>query len=343
MLGRYWASWLAVLISLSVGVRAEAQTAPAGKAAAEALFDRGLELMREGKVAEACTQLEQSQAIETGIGTMMYLAECYERLGRTASAWALFREAASAARAEGQEDRALKGKARADALEPQLSKISVSVPADNKLPGLTVSLNGVNLVSGAWGVPVPVDPGESRVQARAPGHQEWASVQNVAPSGSVNVTVPLLSRDVSASAVAEAAAPAPQPEAPLAAASAAPVDRDGGGGGWSTQRTVGIVVGASGIVALGVGTYFGVRALSKDSQADDLCDANPPGCESSEGVALANQANTAATWSNVFVFGGAALLVTGTVLYLTAPSEQAPTLALQGDASGGRVIFRGKF
>src|SRR5262245_9941135 len=155
MLGRYWASWLAVLISLSVGVRAEAQTAPAGKAAAEALFDRGLELMREGKVAEACTQLEQSQAIETGIGTMMYLAECYERLGRTASAWALFREASSAARAEGQEDRALKGKARADALEPQLSKISVSVPAENKLPGLTVSLNGVNLVSGAWGVPVP--------------------------------------------------------------------------------------------------------------------------------------------------------------------------------------------
>ena len=341
MLGRYLASWLAALILLSVGVHAEAQTAAAGKAAAEALFDRGLELMREGKVAEACEHLEQSQAIEAGIGTMMYLAECYERLGRTASAWALFREASSAARAEGQEERAQKGKSRADALEPMLAKISVSVPAENKLPGLTVILNGVTLVSGAWGVPVPVDPGESRVQARAPGYQEWASVQNVAPSGSVSVHVPLLSRDVASSTVAEAAAPAPPLAAAPAAAVAAPVDRDSGG--WAAQPTVGIVVGATGLVALGVGAYFGVRALSKDSQADDLCGPNPPECSSSEGVALANQANTAATFANVFLFGGGALLVTGAVLYLAAPSEQAPTLALQGDPSGGRVIFRGRF
>ncbi|MFM2417004.1 MAG: hypothetical protein RL385_1727, partial [Pseudomonadota bacterium] len=85
------AAWLGAV----AGARAE--TNAADKAAAEALFDRGLQLLRDGKVSEACSALEESESIEPGIGTMLYLADCYERLGRTASAWALFREAASRA------------------------------------------------------------------------------------------------------------------------------------------------------------------------------------------------------------------------------------------------------
>src|SRR6476620_10990144 len=70
------------------------------KAAAEALFDEGVTLLKQGKLQEA------SQRIDPGIGTLLYLAETYEKLGRTASAWATFREAASQAQAEGQTDRA---------------------------------------------------------------------------------------------------------------------------------------------------------------------------------------------------------------------------------------------
>jgi hypothetical protein len=304
------------------------------------LFDRGLTLMREGKFAEACEQLEQSQAIEVGIGTMLYLADCYEHLGRTASAWALFREASSAARAEGQSERAQQGASRAALLEPKLSKLSVSVAAENKLSGLVVLVNGVNLVSGVWGVPVPVDPGESHIQARAPGYIEWATVQAVPPSGSVNVVVPMLQRDFATASVAEAPAPAPQAGSQPSAAATAAVDSDTG---WAAQRTVSIVVGATGVVALGVGTYFGLRALSKDSDADELCEVSAPGCSSPDGVELAEQANSAATVSNVFVFGGAALLVTGVVMYLTAPSEKAPALAFGGDATGAHMTLRGEF
>src|SRR5262245_35365409 len=102
-----FAAWLA-LPSL-----AGAQSTAGDKAMAESLFDRGLQLMRDGKYPEACSQLEQSQSIERGIGTLLYLGECYEKLGRTASAWATFREASSAARAEGQADRAKVGSTRA--------------------------------------------------------------------------------------------------------------------------------------------------------------------------------------------------------------------------------------
>ncbi|HEY2733078.1 MAG TPA: tetratricopeptide repeat protein, partial [Polyangiales bacterium] len=109
-------SWSIALLSacLLFASSVRAQTSATDKALAENLFDRGIALMRQGQFAEACTQLEQSNNIEHGIGTMLYLAECYEKLGRTASAWAMFREASSAARAEGQSDRSKTGTARAD-------------------------------------------------------------------------------------------------------------------------------------------------------------------------------------------------------------------------------------
>ena len=130
---------------------ASAQGTAADKALAESLFDRGLTLMRQGQFAEACAQLEQSEAIERGIGTMLYLGECYEKLGRTASAWATFREAASAARAEGQTDRAKAGNTRADRLEPLLSKLSVNVAAASTTP-----LSGrVATNRRAYGKPMP--------------------------------------------------------------------------------------------------------------------------------------------------------------------------------------------
>jgi len=112
------------------------------KVLAEALFQRGLAEMRRGRFAEACSALEQSQAIEFGIGTMLYLAECYEYQGRTASAWALFREAAAAARAEGQNERAKMGTARAARLEPRVSKLAVHVPEFHALPSLLVLRDG---------------------------------------------------------------------------------------------------------------------------------------------------------------------------------------------------------
>src|SRR5262245_66532784 len=95
---------VAAIVVVTAGTPAWAQSA-ADKAAAEALFDQGRAAMQEGDFAKACGLLERSQHIDPGVGTLLYLAECYEKSGKTASAWATFREAADAAEAQRKADR----------------------------------------------------------------------------------------------------------------------------------------------------------------------------------------------------------------------------------------------
>src|SRR5439155_23616159 len=74
------------------------------KAAAEALFEEGRKLMAEGKVESACPKFADSQQIDPSSATLLNLANCYEKQGRTASAWATYRQAASLANANGRAD-----------------------------------------------------------------------------------------------------------------------------------------------------------------------------------------------------------------------------------------------
>jgi hypothetical protein len=328
---------------------AQAQTSGADKAVAEMLFDRGLASMRQGDFAQACAQFEQSQSIERGIGTMLYLAECYEDLGRTASAWAMFREAASAARAEGQTERANTGVARAAQLEPQLSKLTLHVPSGNALEGLVVWRNGQQVPEGVWGLATPIDPGEQRVEARAPGHVSWAVTVNLPANGAtVSVDVPQLTPLPAAALQPSAAASEPGPAqtvqseprpAPSAAVSASHAANSSGN---SWQRPLGLVLGSAGIVALGVGTVFGVRAAGKTSDLDkacpgSVCAANSPASK------LHDQAQSAATVSNVLVIGGAALLVSGAVVYFTAGPKESVQLSLRGAGAGGQLQLESAF
>src|SRR5690348_1000013 len=86
---------------LAWSATAHAQAA-SQKATAEALFEEGRKLMAEGKVAEACPKFADSEQLDASSSTLLNLASCYEKLGRTASAWATYREAASLANANGR-------------------------------------------------------------------------------------------------------------------------------------------------------------------------------------------------------------------------------------------------
>src|SRR5687768_6154338 len=95
-----------VIFSLScVAFAPRLASAQGDKATAEALFAEGRRLMSSGDFKTACPKFAASQKLDPGLGTSLNLADCYEKSGKTASAWAEFRDAAAAAHRVGSKDR----------------------------------------------------------------------------------------------------------------------------------------------------------------------------------------------------------------------------------------------
>ncbi len=300
------------------------QAASAGaqtdKAAAEALFDQGVRLMKQNSFNDACPKLEESERIDPAVGTLLYLGECYERVGKTASAWATFREASSLAANSNQADRARVASTRAQELETKLSRLSVELMPDvARIPGVVVKRGGRRLEPSLYGTPLPVDPGEYRIEVSAPGYETWSTPIKVEAGGaSASVRVPGLVKGPDVSPVQ---APVEQKPASLSAGpgatqpSAAPVKRS-----LTTGQTLGLVVGGVGVVGLGLGSYFGVRAITKNSDAEDFCQDDNRCTQT--GMDLTDKAKQDATASNIAFAAGGALLALGGVLFLsTGPSD----------------------
>ncbi|WP_437302084.1 hypothetical protein [Sorangium sp. So ce388] len=205
-LGRLLA--LAMFLAALVGGGRDAR---ADTAAAQALFDAARQLMAQGKYADACPKLEESQRLDPGIGTQFNLAACYEQLGRTASAWSTFLEVAGAAKAAGQLEREKVARQRATALEPKLIRLTITAPADAPAD-LQVKRDGALVGRAQWGTPVPVDPGKHTIEASAAGKAPFARTVDLARAGTTEtVAVPPLPAGAPARAAALPATGAAQP------------------------------------------------------------------------------------------------------------------------------------
>jgi serine/threonine-protein kinase len=320
------------------------QATAAEKASAEALFDEALRLMHKGAFAEACPKFEMSQRIEAAVGTLLYLAECYEKTGRTASSWATFREAASLAEAAGQSDRMKTARARAARLEPDLAWLTIQVSSEVRaIPGLTLRRATVPVQPDLSGVPVPVDPGDVTVEANAPGYAQYTTSVNVPARGRAVVNVAALTPLPAPAAAATSTSAAPEPSsAPPATPSPQPTPLPAAPPASEERRSVlPYVFGGVGIVGIGLGSYFGLRAIS---DADDARKACPDGlCSEKRGAAAADDARTAAKISNVSFAVGAGALAAGVVLYFALPSKKTElSLAPHVDQNSAGLVFRGR-
>ncbi len=181
-------------LALAIGLACFVAGAPAeaSKAAAQALFDKGMQQTEAGEHEAACKSFAESQKLDPGVGTAYQLGMCSEELGRYASAWSAFHEAEGLASAAGQKGRAEAAKKRADALDDKLSKIVVQVGKDRP-KGLMVRIGETDIGEGAWGTPIPFDPGEHEVSATAPQHKPWnGSVTVPIEPTSVTLAIPSL-------------------------------------------------------------------------------------------------------------------------------------------------------
>jgi hypothetical protein len=313
---------LLVVVSAAWATLARAEPSAADQAAAETLFGDARKLMADGKFSEACPKLEESQRLDPAPGTEFNLGDCYEHVGKTASAWAHFLNVAAAAKSANMADREKGARERASAVEARLVRLSVQ--ADGPPPDLVITRDGAAIGRPQWGVPVPVDPGPHRITASAPGKKTWESTVEVGAE-LVAVVVPPLA-DLGQQTAPTGGSPSDEPHP------------------GRTQRVLAVAVVGLGVAGLAVGTVFGLKDKSKLDDASAHCTGNR--CDAT-GVTLRDQAIKAGNVSTILFTAGLVALAGGAVLWFTAPSSLAPrsTLAVTPvlAASGAGAALAGSW
>jgi hypothetical protein len=311
----FWATALG-----SSGARAQP---PPNEARADTLFTAAKQLRDGGQVADACPMFAESKRLAPAVGVTLYLADCYERLGRTASAWDQFRDAERLANERGDEKRALVAHGRAQALESKLNRLIVATSPGSH-DGWQVLVDGASLPVDRWNAALAVDPGDHVITVQAPGRPLRSLSAHVDAS---NAAATVRIDDVAVAATAAAAATTPVPASSAASASPAAsvssasseaspgeavssdaVAHSGTGSASSASLWAGITLVGVGAVGMGFGTFFVVRKSQLQNG----------GC--SNDASLADQAQTGATIA--FAAGGVAF-ASALVVLLSAPGPKS--------------------
>ncbi|MEB2313498.1 MAG: hypothetical protein OZ921_13475 [Sorangiineae bacterium] len=311
---------VALLCALSA-TPALAQTRASAEqaAAAESLFESAKGLMAEQRYAAACARFADSYRLDPGVGVLLYLGDCYEKNGQTASAWATFRDAVASARAAQQPARAAAAQQRADALEPRLSRLRIVVPPASAVEGLVIRRDRVALARAVLDVPVAVDPGTFAIEASAPGRVAFSTrVEVPAGPATVEVTIPPL-------AVEPAASAAPAPAAPLRARTARAAQPARARAGMATPRPLVFALAGVGAAGLIVGSVYGLKTISTWSDARAHCDAGSPRRCDDIGLGLQRDARQDGMISTLAFAAGGAATLGAAVLWLTAAPPRATT------------------
>jgi hypothetical protein len=280
-----------LVFASSVFVLSPLAAAQSGNAAiAESAFKRGKELMAEGNAEKACPKFAESHRLDPSVGALLNLGRCYEQLGRTASAWVSFKEAATLARTLGQTEREAVARDFAKALEPKLSRVRLEVT--KRLENMRITRNGEEVGLALLGDPLAVDPGKLEIKVTAAGFLPWSTQIEIGKEADLQtVLIPELKVDPNGSS---------------------------GNQGSNGLRTGAFIAGGVGIGVLALGGVFGGLAIQEKNAADPLC---PNKSCNDEGFGHIETAQSRALISSVAIGVGAAAVGTGVVLFVLSRSS----------------------
>ena len=278
-------------------------------AAAEQLYKEGKALAKKGNFEEACPKFEASYKLDKGLGTLVNLADCHERVGKIASAWAEWAEAVDLANRLG-DDREKFAKKRRDKLEPKLPKLKVDVA--NPVGSLSVYRGDTVIVEAAYGTALAVDPGEVEVSVRRGDKVLKTETVTTKEAETSSISFDLAAIDKEFPEEKAAPPPTIAPTAPPPKAAPPPP---------SSQKTIGYVVGGVGVAALLTAGVLEYVALNKKSKADepDQCLNNYCSPNGFDSIDSAKKFATIGQWVGI---GGVLLTAVGATLVLTAPAQQ---------------------
>lgn len=321
-------------LAIATAVLTLVATAPAragDPAAALEQLKKGYELKTAGKCEEAIPHFVESHRLDPQAKTLLNLADCEERLGDLVSAQKHARDARQLAQDAGNTELLGIADERVSSIDKKMPRLTIRLAKDAPSDSV-VSRDGTSLGAVSLGMALPINPGQHVVVVTAPGRSEKRFPVRLAEGAQTVIDVepgPRLSGSTSDRATSP------------------PGGADGRAdtSGLGTRKLVALGLGGLGVVGVGVGSIFGLKAISgnSDSNANGHCDST--GCDTI-GKQLRNDARSDATVSTVAFVVGLAALGGGAALWLTEPKPDAGRVGVSGYAvgrSGGSVVLIGRW
>lgn len=314
-----------------------------------ALFTEAREAFAAGDYATACPKFEEVVRLKPGLGARIGLGDCYRAQARLSKAWEVYKgvvddvpELVKKAKGFTEQSKVQKrgdeAKARIKEIEPKLGWMVLVIPESVLgLKDVVIHVDGVAVDRAKFGVRMPVDRGEHVVDAAAPGKKSWDKTVALVEGAELSVTVQALEDEAPVVKVVPVDTPplgntgAQTNPIPPIVQDKPPSDTvrpppDTKSGFFSTQRVVGLGLGAAGAGALIVGAVFGNQAIEKRdaSEAGGHCVANR--CDQI-GLPLRQESLDAANLSTGFLVGGGVALAAGAAIFLLAPKQNGSARA----------------
>jgi hypothetical protein len=229
---------------------------------AEELFERGRKLMQSsGTLDEACRTLQESLRLWDRGDTVLNLAECHRRQGKTATAWAEFDKAINHGTKVHFPEAVETAKQLRDMLAAKLSTLTVTVPpAVAALDEITVEVGGNPFPRERWNTAFVIDPGPLKVSAHAKGHKPFEARVEIGASKDTKTVVVAL----------EAEPPPPPPTPPPVLA---PVVKPAPRPVWPW------VVGGAGLVLGAAAIGSEVVSVAAGNELNTKCGADRKHCQ----------------------------------------------------------------
>jgi tetratricopeptide (TPR) repeat protein len=282
-----------IAIAIVMAVTGTAIANPVDTTEAGQIFQQARDLVRLGRLNEACALFGKSYELDPALGTAVNLADCLERQGQLRHAWALFDVVAR--NSQNVQSRARLARQRADALLAKLATVIVKL-RDPSTPGLSIRI-GDREVAPAAEIRDLTEPGDVALVATAPGRPAFKTTVHAVAGATVTAELPAL---------------AALPENPEA----------------TTQRRRSRVylaggLGVAGALGLGASLGFAISARrTYDGAFDRDCAHTPGGVVCTiNGAATIDRAGQRADIATGLAIAGALLAGAAAVVYFTAPAE----------------------
>ena len=294
------------------------------RAVARAAAAAGVDLLQQGRYAEALDRFQRAEALVHAPTHLLYIARTQVKLGQLVEASETYlkvtHEVLAADAPHAFVDAQASAAQEAKELDARIPTLLIRVEGAGASDA-TVTMDGTPLPAAMIGIAAPINPGTHTL--RAVGKDGTSAESRVKLSPGSRETVILQLR---------AAEPAPAPaSAPAAATSPAPGGETAPpASGPELGKVLGWIGVGVGVAGLAVGTVFVAINRTKRTDADAMCSsAGCPVASRPQIQSLDQQADDAATGAWIGYVAGGALLATGLVLLFTSGE------AKKNDASSG--------